>query len=118
MTNTKNTPVEALETAYPLRVEAYELIPETGGKGKYCGGLGVRRAVRFLGDDGTLSIISDRRKFSPRGIDGGEDGHGGANCLVRNEKTIKLPSKATKKIKKGDLVVVETPGGGGYGQCP
>jgi N-methylhydantoinase B len=107
-----------LETVYPLRVETYELIPGTGGKGQYCGGFGIQRAVRFLGDEGTLSIISDRRKFPPKGIDGGEDAQAGTNYLVRNEKTIKLPSKATKKIKKGDLVVVETPGGGGYGQCP
>jgi N-methylhydantoinase B len=114
MTNTKNTPVEALETAYPLKVEAYELIPGTGGKGKYYGGLGVRRAVRFLGDEGTLSIISDRRKFPPKGIEGGEDAQSGANYLIRDEKTIELPSKVTKKLKKGDLVVVETPGGGGY----
>jgi N-methylhydantoinase B len=116
MTNTKNTPIEALETAYPVRVEAYELIPGTGGKGKYNGGLGVRRAVRFLGDEGTLSILSDRRKIPPKGIEGGEDAQSGANYLVRDEKTVELPSKVTKKLKKGDLVVVKTPGGGGYGK--
>ncbi|UCE36573.1 MAG: hydantoinase B/oxoprolinase family protein, partial [Thermoplasmata archaeon] len=114
MTNTANTPIEALETAYPLVVENYELIPDTGGKGRFKGGLGVRRAVRFLGEDGTLSIISDRRKFPPKGILGGEDAKVGKNHLLREGETISLPSKVTITLKKGDLVVVETPGGGGY----
>ncbi len=116
MTNTANTPIEALETAYPLRVESYELIPNTGGKGKFNGGLGVRRAIRFLGEEGILSIISDRRKFPPKGILGGEDGKKGNNYLIRGKKRLKLPSKVTMPLKKGDLVIVETPGGGGYGR--
>jgi N-methylhydantoinase B len=115
MTNTKNTPVEALETAYPLRVEGYELIPESGGEGKFSGGNGIRRAVRFLGEEGTLSIISDRRKFHPKGLFGGENGSLGRNYIVKDKKTVNLPSKATISLKKGDLIVVETPGGGGYG---
>jgi N-methylhydantoinase B len=116
MTNTKNTPVEALESAYPLRVESYELIPDSKGLGKFTGGCGVRRAVRFLGEEGTLSIISDRRKFPPKGIFGGENGRLGENYLIRDGKTVNLPSKATISVKKGDLIVVETPGGGGYGK--
>jgi N-methylhydantoinase B len=115
MTNTANTPIEALETAYPIRVESYELISGTGGRGKFNGGLGVRRAVRFLGEEGTLSITSDRRKIPPKGIFGGKNAKLGRNYLVREEKTMELPSKVTIAIKKGDLVVVETPGGGGYG---
>jgi N-methylhydantoinase B len=118
MTNTKNTPIEALETAYPLRVKAYELIPGTGGEGKHYGGLGVRRAVRFLGEEGTLSIISDRRKFPPKGLFNGEKGELGKNYIVQDEETIKLPSKSTIPVNKGDLVVVETPGGGGWGHSP
>lgn len=114
MTNTANTPIEALETAYPLRVESYELISGTGGKGRFNGGLGVRRAVRFLGMEGTFSIISDRRKFPPKGVSGGEDAKVGRNYLVRRGKRIELPSKVTLRIEKGDLIVVETPGGGGY----
>jgi N-methylhydantoinase B len=86
MTNTKNTPVEALETAYPLRVESYELIPNTGGTGKFNGGCGIRRSVRFLGEEGTLSIISDRRKFPPKGIFGGENGRSGKNYLILSTK--------------------------------
>lgn len=115
MTNTKNTPVEALETAYPLRVEGYELIPESGGEGKFSGGRGIRRAVRFLGEEGTLSIISDRRKFPPKGLFEGKNGSFGKNYIVSDKKTVNLPSKVTISVKKGDLIVMETPGGGGYG---
>ena len=118
MTNTKNTPVEALETAYPLRVESYELIAKTGGEGKFTGGNGIRKAVRFLGEEGALSIISDRRKFPPKGVFGGKNGLLGKNYLIRDAKTVNLPSKATISLKKGDLIVVETPGGGGYGIPP
>lgn len=117
MTNTANTPVEALETAYPLRVESYELISGTEGKGRFNGGLGVRRAVRFLGKEGTFSIISDRRKFPPKGILGGENAKIGRNYLVRKGKRKELPSKVTQSIEKWDLVVVETPGGGGHGRA-
>jgi N-methylhydantoinase B len=116
MTNTKNTPIEALETAYPLRVEGYELIENTGGKGKHSGGDGIRRSVRFLGDEGTLSIISDRRNLHPRGLFGGENGDSGKNYIIKCKKVINLPSKSTISVKKGDLMVIETPGGGGYGK--
>jgi N-methylhydantoinase B len=116
MTNTANTPIEALESTYPLRVESYELIPGTGGTGKFNGGLGVRRAVRFLGEEGTLSIISDRRKFPPKGILGGEEAKVGRNFLVRKGKRTELASKVTLAIENGDMVVMETPGGGGHGK--
>ncbi len=114
MTNTMNTPVEALEMAYPLRVEEYRLRKDSGGSGRFRGGNGVRRAVRFLGEAGTLSIISDRRIFPPRGIRGGQDGETGRNTLLRGEETVPLPSKVTMGIRKGDTVIVETPGGGGW----
>jgi N-methylhydantoinase B len=116
MTNTKNTPIEALESAYPLRVEGYELIPRTGGNGKFHGGNGIRRSVRFLEEEGTLSIISDRRKLPPRGLFEGKNGESGRNYLVTGEKIINLPSKVTISVKKGDLIVIETPGGGGWGK--
>ncbi len=116
MTNTANTPIEALETAYPLRVERYELIPNTGGKGRFNGGLGVRRAIRFLGEEGVLSIISDRRESPPKGILSGEDGKVGGNYLIREGKRSELASKVTLTIENGDIVVVETPGGGGHGK--
>jgi N-methylhydantoinase B len=115
MTNTMNTPVEALEMAYPLRVEEYRLREGSGGQGRFCGGLGIRKAIRFLGDSGTLSIISDRRKFPPRGISGGEDALPGRNVLVRGDREIPLPSKVTMGIRRDDLIVIESPGGGGWG---
>ncbi len=116
MTNTMNTPVEALELAYPLRVEEYRLIEGSGGEGRFRGGCGIRRAIRFLGDRGTLSIISDRRRFAPKGTSGGGDAKPGRNHLVRGDALIPLPSKVTMGIRRDDLVVVETPGGGGWGR--
>ncbi len=116
MTNTANTPIEALELSYPLRVERYELIHDSGGNGKFRGGCGIRRAIKVLTDDATLSIQSERRKYQPKGLCGGEDGRAGKNYLIRDNKRIYLPSKVTICLETGDLVVIETPGGGGYGK--
>ncbi len=116
MTNTANTPIEALELAYPLQVEQYELIPGSGGNGRYRGGAGIRRALKVLIDNATLSIQSDRRKYPPKGLRGGENGRTGKNYILRNTKRVDLPSKVTMALEKGDIVVIETPGGGGYGQ--
>jgi N-methylhydantoinase B len=115
MTNTANTPIEALELAYPLQVEKYELIADSGGNGKFKGGLGIRRAIKVLADDATLSIQSERRKHQPKGLLGGENGRTGKNYLLRNNRSVNLPSKVTMRLEKGDIVVIETPGGGGYG---
>jgi len=117
MTNTANTPIEALELSYPLRVECYELIPDSGGNGKFRGGSGIKRAIKVLVADATLSIQSERRKYPPKGLLGGEDGRTGKNYLVRNNKRLNLPSKVTMPLEKGDVVVIETPGGGGYGHA-
>ncbi len=115
MTNTLNTPVEALEVAYPLRVEEYRLRPGSGGAGHHPGGDGIRRAIRFLGEKGTASLISDRRRLRPRGLAGGGDGLPGRNLLLRGAQEISLPSKVTLGLRRGDVIVVETPGGGGWG---
>ncbi len=115
MTNTMNTPVEALELTYPIRVEEYRLRAGSGGVGRFHGGDGVQRTIRFLGESGTLSIISDRRRFPPVGLRGGEDGLPGRNTLLRGGEGIPLPSKVTMGIRRGDAVVIETPGGGGWG---
>ncbi len=115
MTNTRNTPVEALESAFPLRVEEYRLLPGSGGDGLYRGGDGVRRAVRFLAKAGIVSILSERRRRGPRGLQGGADGRPGRNALVRRGRTTVLPSKATQEIREDDVIVIETPGGGGWG---
>lgn len=115
MTNTANTPIEALELAYPLRVERYELIPESGGTGTFRGGRGIRRAIRVLTENATLSIQSDRRKYRPRGVLGGGYGRAGMTYVLRHETRIALPSKITCTLERDDIVVIETPGGGGYG---
>jgi N-methylhydantoinase B len=115
MTNTMNTPVEALETTYPFRVEAYSLREDSGGRGRFQGGLGIVRSVRFLGKRGTVSLISERRRFPPKGVQGGMDGEVGRNSLLRGDKQISLPSKTTMGLRRDDVIVVETPGGGGWG---
>ena len=114
MTNTRNTPVEALELAYPLQVEEYRLIPGSGGRGFRRGGDGIRRTVRFLGARGTLTILSDRRSRGPSGLRGGGSGRPGRNVL-RRRRAEALPAKTTRRIQRGEAVVVETPGGGGWG---
>jgi len=110
MTNTLNTPIEALELEYPMRVERYELRYGTGGAGRWPGGDGVVRAVRMLAP-GNGSLITDRRRHAPAGIDGGGPGAVGENLL--NDEP--LPSKAGFTLESGDVVTVRTPGGGGAG---
>ncbi len=115
MTNTANTPIEVIESTYPLFIEKYELIQNSCGLGRNRGGLGIRRAIRILSDTAVLSIQSDRRKFRPSGLYGGENGMAGRNYVVRNGEITALPSKITVRLMKDDVVVIETPGGGGFG---
>ncbi|MBN1288069.1 MAG: hydantoinase B/oxoprolinase family protein [Actinobacteria bacterium] len=115
MTNTLNTPVEALEYAYPLRVNRYEIRRNSGGRGKHRGGGGGIREIQAL-EECHATILSDRRSRGPWGLEGGEDGKPGKNKLVRNGKAEKLPSKCNLKLKKGDKLKIETPGGGGWGK--
>jgi N-methylhydantoinase B len=111
MSNTLNTPVEALELEYPMRVERYELLDDTGGAGEHRGGDGLVRAVRVLAP-ATLSLLTDRRRHAPAGRDGGDDGACGENLLDGEE----LPPKATRELAEGALVEIHTPGGGGWGK--
>ncbi|WP_336330161.1 hydantoinase B/oxoprolinase family protein [Haloarcula sp. CGMCC 1.2071] len=111
MTNTLNTPVEAMETEYPLRVEQYALRPSSGGDGRYRGGLGLERTVT-VETDATVSLLTERRRTAPAGIDGGEDGATGEN-LVDGEP---VPAKASVDVAAGTTVSVRTPGGGGHGE--
>lgn len=115
MTNTLNTPVEALELAYPFRIEAYALRPGTGGGGRHVGGDGVRRVYRFLAD-ATVTLMTDRRRIRPYGLAGGAPGEPGRNILQRADgaETL-LPSKITLQAHPGDRLTVDTPGGGGWG---
>jgi len=115
MTNTKNTPVEALELAYPLRVEEYRLIDGSGGAGRFRGGDGIRRAIRVLAPGTTVSVLSERRRLRPGGANGGSDGRAGRNWLVHRERRRPLPAKFTERLSRGDVIVIETPGGGGWG---
>ena len=111
MSNTLNTPVEALELEYPMRVTRYELRYGSGGAGTYPGGDGLVRSVKLLAP-AQLSLLSDRRRHSPNGLAGGSPGEPGRNLLNGGE----LPSKASRELAPGDEVTVETPGGGGYGK--
>jgi N-methylhydantoinase B len=110
MSNTLNTPVEALELSYPLRVECYTLRPGSGGAGRHRGGDGVIRELRVL-EDCRLSLLSERRSRGPAGAAGGEPGAPGRTLLNGEE----LPAKATRQLQAGDVLRVESPGGGGFG---
>ncbi|MYG39694.1 MAG: hydantoinase B/oxoprolinase family protein, partial [Nitrospira sp. SB0677_bin_15] len=115
MTNTMNTPVEALEYAYPFRISRYVIRQGTGGAGGHAGGNGILREIEFL-QDAQVTIISDRRKSRPFGLAGGESGQSGRNVLIRKGKEKSLPGKTTLSVIKGDRLRIETPGGGGYGE--
>ena len=112
MSNTLNTPVEAFELEYPMRVERYELLYGSGGEGAQHGGDGIERSVRVL-EPASLSLLTDRRRHPPRGAEGGEPGKVGQNLLNGEE----LPPKAGRELREGDVVTVRTPGGGGYGRA-
>ncbi len=116
MTNTMNTPVEALEISYPLRVERYELREGSAGAGRHRGGMGVIRTVRIVGHDARVSIQSDRRVLRPYGLHGGADGKEGLNYVTDSQgrRTVQ-PGKTTLTLHAGDAITVESPGGGGWG---
>jgi N-methylhydantoinase B len=110
MSNTLSTPVEALELQYPLRIERYALRVGSGGAGEHRGGDGVVRALRAL-EPMRLSLLAERRRHAPRGARGGGDGAPGRNLLNGEE----VPAKVTLDLEEGDVMTIETPGGGGYG---
>ncbi len=117
MTNTMNTPVEALEITYPLRVERYELREGSAGVGKHRGGEGLIRAIRILDHAARVSLQSERRRFAPYGLHGGGDGKPGRNAIIHADGTVEeAPGKATLSLGPGEIVIVETPGGGGWGK--
>ncbi|MFC4249413.1 hydantoinase B/oxoprolinase family protein [Natribaculum luteum] len=110
MTNTLNTPVESIETEYPMRVERYALRPDSGGRGRFRGGLGLERAVT-VETDATVSLLTERRRHAPKGVASGEDGATGQNLIDGEE----VPAKTTVDVPAGTTVTVRTPGGGGHG---
>ena len=117
ITNTSNLPVEAIEMEYPLRVEEYSLVVDSGGAGRWRGGLGLRRVIRPVGHVCEFSGAGERFRRGPPGIFGGEAGKAGAFMLLRADGSMEnLPGKLTSLIlHPGDAVAVETPGAGGYG---
>ena len=117
MTNTRNTPVEALELAYPLRIEEYRIVPGSGGDGRFRGGDGLRRIYRLL-VPATVTIVSDRRRRGPQGLAGGASGRPGRNLFRRGARVRRLSGKTTFTAKADDVVIVETPGGGAWGGVP
>ncbi|HEX9886696.1 MAG TPA: hydantoinase B/oxoprolinase family protein [Longimicrobiales bacterium] len=117
MSNSLNTPVEALEHAYPFRVTHYGIREGTGGGGIHGGGDGLRRDIQLL-TDGQVTLLSERRVHGPTGAAGGEDGAPGQNVLIRDGEEITLPGKVTFDALAGDVVSVRSPGGGGWGRPP
>jgi N-methylhydantoinase B len=114
MTNSLNTPAEALEYAYPLRVRAYRIRKGSGGKGRQKGGDGVVREIETL-VPAHMSLLADRRRRAPYGLDGGGDGRAGRDTIIHRGRAHKIPSKGSRRLEVGDRVRIETPGGGGYG---
>ena len=115
MTNTRNTPVEALEYTLPVRILGYGLRDDSGGQGRFCGGDGIRRVYEFLAP-ATVTINSERRINAPYGLQGGKSGQRGVNRLIRNGQETILSGKATLHVQSGDQLIIETPGGGGWGK--
>jgi N-methylhydantoinase B len=116
MTNSLNTPVEALEHAYPLRIRHYGLRPGSGGDGQHRGGDGVRRDIELL-CDATVSLLTERRQRAPLGAAGGDDGMPGENVLIRDGVEERLPAKVTFAGRAGDIISLRSPGGGGWGEA-
>ena len=115
MSNTLNTPVEALEMTFPFRIETYALRRGSGGAGERRGGDGLVRTYRLL-RSATVTVISERRETPPWGLQGGAPGACGRNTLIRPDgEEEALPAKFSRRLEAGDVLRIETPGGGGWG---
>jgi len=115
MTNSLNTPIEALEHAIPVRVERYALRAGSGGAGRHRGGDGLVRTLRFLVDT-DVTVLSDLRRHAPYGLAGGEPGECGRNVIQRAESSQEGAGKFTRRFRSGEALTIETPGGGGWGE--
>jgi N-methylhydantoinase B len=115
MTNTLNTPIEALEYAYPLRVVRYEIRRGSGGRGNFTGGNGIIREIESLVET-QVSLLTERRRFAPYGLSGGNPGSRGENIHISDGEKLLLPGKGTISLNPGDRLVIKTPGGGGFGK--
>jgi N-methylhydantoinase B len=110
-----NTPVEALEAYYPLRVRRYAVRRGSGGRGRYAGGDGVVREIEFLAP-AALTLLAERRRVPPWGLRGGGPGATGRDWLVHAGRARRLAAKTTIAVQPGDRLRIETPGGGGFGR--
>jgi N-methylhydantoinase B len=116
MTNTMNTPIEAIERSLPVRFRAYEFRPGSGGQGRWRGGCGVRREWELLAEEATVSILTERTRVPPWGLAGGGEGGMARHYVRRADGTEEvLPPKHTTDLRRGDVLVIQTPGGAGYG---
>jgi N-methylhydantoinase B len=116
MTNSLNTPAEALEYAYPLRVTRYSLRQGSGGQGKFRGGDGIVREIELLAD-AEVTLLADRRSRGPYGLQGAADGAAGKTEIIRHDGSREtLPGKTSVRLKKGERIRIESPGGGGWGE--
>jgi N-methylhydantoinase B len=116
MTNSLNTPAEALEYAYPLRVRQYSLRPGSGGEGRQRGGDGIVREIEVL-TDAEVTLLADRRLRGPWGLSGGADGSPGKTSVIRKDGSVEtLPGKSNVRLRTGERVRIESPGGGGWGK--
>jgi N-methylhydantoinase B len=116
MTNSLNTPAEALEYAYPLRIRTYSLRPDSGGSGKYRGGDGIVREIEVL-TDAEVTLLADRRTRTPYGLNGGANGVAGKATVTRTDSSSQtLPGKFNVRLRKGERIRIEPPGGGGWGE--
>lgn len=115
--NTQNAPVEETELNYPVRIPRYSLIPDSEGPGRWRGGLGLCREYTYIDHRPTLTILADRAKFPPSGLFGGESGKVARYLLTSNGETRAIPSKGSLQVNPGDVLRVETCGGGGYGSA-
>jgi len=115
MTNSWNTPTEVLEEAYPVRVKRYAIRDNSGGAGMHSGGNGIVREIEFLSSV-QVGLLTDRRETSPYGLHGGGPGKRGKNTLTRGARRIALPGKTSFQAGSGDVLRIETPGGGGWGK--
>lgn len=116
MTNTLNTPVEVIEQTFPFIVKRYCLVDESGGAGKHRGGLGLMREMKMLGDDFTVTLMSDRKEISPWGLFDGKGGSTSSCTLVQPDgEHVELSSKVTISVPRDSSIILKTAGGGGYG---
>ena len=113
--NLSNTPVETMEAQHPVRIEDYALVPDSGGAGKWRGGLGIARSYRLLAEEAQLQLRADRAKFQPYGLSGGEPGRSTRNFLEQDGVLEEVPGKITMTLRQGGLIRHEQAGGGGFG---